>query len=431
MESTIPAKNKFRILMFAPVFVPAGNPEAIVNGKLALAFINAGFHIDIITRAPLSASSYDYGSTWEDPWLRLKERTHSLDYRIDNKLSQAISVFKAALRMRHFITGCNWSNHAVNYALDLHNKNKYHIILSRSIPDFGHLPALYLSEKLKVPWIANWNDLWGEINPPPAGKGLGAGLGFAHDRFLRKVAEKASCLTFPSERMKNYMCQYLGMEPNLKAATIPHVAMKIEPNFTPIKNKVFTLCYAGNLYATREPDVFLQGLKMSLENNTENLKLRVLIMGLEDVGLSEKIKEYGLETIIQFKGRVSYEDSLKIMQQSDVTIVIEAPYENGIYLPSKFVDYVQVGRPILAVSPVNGALNDIISKYGGGIAVDCRSVNEIKEAIEKMYLLWLDNKLDEVYGSMRLYKLFSPETIVEKYNAIFQRFGVGGGQSGY
>jgi glycosyltransferase involved in cell wall biosynthesis len=415
---------KYRMLMFAPAFAPFANPEAIVNSKLAHVFLDTGWKIDVITRRLDAMSSYDYGSEWSEPWLPLRNVIHEPTYEIGGRIGRLVAGMRDCFHMRHPIVGCRWAAHALELAFRLQKQNHYHVILSRSLPDFGHLPALVFSKKTGLPWVANWNDAFGDKNPPPAGKGVNADLGFFHERFLNKIARKADWLTFPSDRMRRYICKYLGNGTFEKSSTIPHVIVNPHVVSQRKKNQSFTICYAGNLYPGRNPEVFLRGVKDFLKSEGLRTEFKLFIIGLENLGLSGLIESFGLESNIELKGPLSYTETLDYCKTSDVLLVIEAPYEEGIYLPSKFVDYVQTGRPILAVSPLDGTLRDIISMHGGGIAVDCRSAKEISNALNEFYFHWRKNTLDDFYGSDRLYHLFSPETIIDSYERIFKNIGV-------
>lgn len=153
-------------------------------------------------------------------------------------------------------------------------------------------------------------------------------------------------------------------------------------------------------------------------------RFRLIIIGIEDVGLSKLVKKFRLESNVRLAGPLSYTDTLNCCMESDVLLVLEAPYEEGIYLPSKFVDYVQTGRPILAISPKIGTVKDILSEHGGGIAVDCTSAREIENALNDLCCHWEKNTLDDVYSSDRLYPLFAPENIISSYTKIFEHIGL-------
>ena len=68
----------------------------------------------------------------------------------------------------------------------------------------------------------------------------------------------------------------------------------------------------------------------------------------------------------------------------------------GVFLPSKFADYVQASLPILALSPTVGTVKSLIESYGGGIAVDGSSPQEVAAALEKLYTLWESASLSEM-----------------------------------
>jgi hypothetical protein len=75
----------------------------------------------------------------------------------------------------------------------------------------------------------------------------------------------------------------------------------------------------------------------------------------------------------------------------------------------------------LAVSPTNGTLHDIISQFGGGIAVDVGSPNAVAQALHNFHAEWKKGTLDEKYGSYRLFSLFSENRVLEQYMEIFRR----------
>jgi len=414
--------NKYRILMFAPAFAPFANPEAIVNSKLVLAFLEAGWDVDIITRNLAEESDYNYGSTWDTPWNSLQEHTHIILYPRSTRFNRFVDTSFSAIKSGYPMHGCRWAWHAFELACKLHAEKPFDIILSRALPDAGHLPAMIMAKRTKLPWIANWNDASGVKNPPPAGEGVNASLGFNNERFLGAVARTASWHTFPSDRMRSHICTYLKNGTKQRSSTIPHVLLDSYQSTYRGKNNDFTLCYAGNLYAGRDPSVFFQALANFVEKKSDAARLKVNILGLEDIDLNNLVKKHHLERNVNFVGPRSYRKTLDSCLESDVLVILEAPYVEGIYLPSKFVDYVQTGRPILAISPATGTLHDLLSSHGGGIAADCTSVGDIVLALEKLYAEWLRGTLDEVYGSRRLHDLFSPKTIIGLYKKIPIRY---------
>jgi hypothetical protein len=100
-----------------------------------------------------------------------------------------------------------------------------------------------------------------------------------------------------------------------------------------------------------------------LETLPDISRVRLAIVGLENVGLKDLVSHYKLEESVHFEGTMGYCETLHYLGRSNVLVVLEAPYSEGAFLPSKFVDYVQTGRPVLAISPKEGTLNDLLSSY--------------------------------------------------------------------
>lgn len=422
------SSRRYRILMFAPAFAPFGNPEAIVNSKLALAFIEAGWEIDVVSRNCNDESSYNYGSLWIEPWLPLRERTHIVSYPRGSTVCRAFDTLLSAVNIGHPIEGCRWAQHAFRLACALHQRKAYDVILSRALPDSGHLPALAFSKTFAIPWVANWNDATGPKNPPPAGQGPTAPLGFIYERFLGAVARGASWHTFPSDRMRNHICSYLKEETPAKSSTVPHVGLDDSPAVLHNGSDLghcFTLCYAGNLYAGRNPDLFLKAFKKFIIAAGCGRTTRLIFIGLEDIGLLRLVQQLDLNENVRVLGPLSYRETLDHFTSSDVLVVLEAPYTDGIYLPSKFVDYVQVGKPVFAVGPANGTLNDLLTRHGGGVAADCTSESQIAMRLLELYSCWHKGELGLRYSTRSLHHLFSPRSIVEKYREIFAIISAG------
>jgi hypothetical protein len=64
---------------------------------------------------------------------------------------------------------------------------------------------------------------------------------------------------------------------------------------------------------------------------------------------------------------VDYKTSLALMQSADLLLNIDAPSEISVFLPSKLVDYIGAGRPILGITPP-GTASRVIRELGGWLA---------------------------------------------------------------
>lgn len=403
--------------MFAPGFAPYAAPENIVNSKLVLAMVERGWEVEVVSK--LDEDPY-YGDQWCEPWLSLRSLTHQIDYPHRNRWGQIIGRFKDTIATGFPIQGVRWASRAFSHALSLHQKKNFQVVVSRSTPDIAHLAAMLFARKTGLPWVANWNDP--VKMPPPYGQGLNENLGFVYTIFLNKVARLADVHTFPSERLKDYISAYLPIEES-RSYVIPHIAGAFIPRADKNCKNSLTITHAGNLDSKRNPDSFLEGFAIFLEKAGARAQVKFVNIGRDNNELRDRASRFGVADCLEITGTLSYSETMERLRQSDLLLIIEAPCLEGIFLPSKFVDYVQTGRPILSVSPPKGTLHDILSTRGGGICVSSSAV-KVAEAFETLYSSWQCDALDKEYGSARLYRDYAPDTILGQFEKVFARLGL-------
>jgi hypothetical protein len=65
-----------------------------------------------------------------------------------------------------------------------------------------------------------------------------------------------------------------------------------------------------------------------------------------------------------FRGRTPYVESLEAAVTADLLLLIDAPAEHSVFLPSKIVDYLMLKRPILGLTPASGASAEVLRSQG-------------------------------------------------------------------
>lgn len=78
----------------------------------------------------------------------------------------------------------------------------------------------------------------------------------------------------------------------------------------------------------------------------------------------EQIEAMQLNKWIKCLPSVSYMESLSVMKQYDLCLLLEASRAEGIFLLSKVSNYMQNKKTIWTISQVGGVLHDM---YGNGI----------------------------------------------------------------
>ena len=388
-----------------------------MTSKLVLTLRQFGCEVDVISRAELEL----YGNSWELPWTELQTCTQELVPASRSKALLLAERVVDAVTLGHPIAGLRWARLAVQRGREMLNQKRYDALISRAPPEVGHLPALILARETGVPWIANWNDPPVGAWPTPYSNGSQVHQ-WIYERLARQVLTQATALTFPSERLAQHIFRHFEINPQPRVAIIPHAAMP-GLQLPPLRKStdVFRLCHAGKLCNARDPRKFLEGIQQFLV--AERLPAGQFIfdqIGHVDADLQVLSREYGIQEHVRCTGPMSYLATMEYLSQSDVAVLVEAPCEEGIFLPSKLIDYAQTGRPIFAASPRNGTVADLMAKHGGGIAADTSSSESIAGALTALHRAWKRRELDEKFNSRELCKQFTSDSILDSYQEILQ-----------
>jgi hypothetical protein len=72
------------------------------------------------------------------------------------------------------------------------------------------------------------------------------------------------------------------------------------------------------------------------------------------------------DSLVRFRKSIPYIESLREMRDASALLIIDAPFEQNVFFPSKLVDYLWARRPILALTPP-GTTANIVGDAGGSI----------------------------------------------------------------
>jgi glycosyltransferase involved in cell wall biosynthesis len=212
------------------------------------------------------------------------------------------------------------------------------------------------------------------------------------------------------------MASYLPGATLARSSVIPHIALdQLLSQPTIPSTAKFRLVHTGDVRPPRNPLIFLEGLLQFIGKSENSAAIEVIFMGRHPNGFREQIALMKLERHVTILDEQSYEKSISLVEGCDMGIVIEAPCETGIFLPGKAVEYMQCGKPILAVSPKVGTLNDMLSSFGGGLCADCTSQHSIADALSRLYASWKGGRLLQDYSTSRLLHEFSEQRVVSAF----------------
>lgn len=404
--------DQINVLMFAPAFAPNFFSEALVNSKLALAMLDAGWNVSVISAS--ASADFVYSGNFGAPWELLRGIVHEVPPEAGSagrfaRINKAARVLAAG---RHPVHGAKWAANAADAAFKLHQQRPFDLMITRSTSCIAHLPGLLFKNLVDVPWVANWNDPPPHLFPAPYSYPTSPVQRFFTDRYLRAAARRADVNTFPSERLMAYLSGPLELVDPRRMAVVPHIGFGRYGRPPRAEKDIFRISHAGNLSLERDPRYFLRALAKTIMRHP-SIKFEFSIIGkMPDRALAE-VEKLGLSGVVTYTPDIPFLACLEQLESADALLLIEARVANGIFFPSKIVDYCEVGRPVLAISPNEGVMRDLNDRYHFAYFADVGDPDAVVSALERLVSDWIDDKIS-LSGVQELRRQASPVAIVQQ-----------------
>lgn len=247
-------------------------------------------------------------------------------------------------------------------------------------PITSHLIAKELRIKHKIPWLADFPDLWSQNHNygySPLRKLL--------DRRLEvKTLSRADALVTVSEPWAEKL---RVLHKGKLVYSITHGFDPAEVNMPPAElTGKFTITYTGTIYTGKEdPAKLFAALKDLIAEsaiNPDDIEVRFYGTG---VGwLDEEIEQYGLSNIVKHYGRVPKEKSLEKQRESQLLLLLrwEDSQERGWY-SGKLLEYLGARRPILATGGSDDVISELLDETEAGICAP--TAEDVKNALKEFY----------------------------------------------
>jgi hypothetical protein len=258
-----------------------------------------------------------------------------------------------------------WPAKRVLGALDLQD---YEAVFSCSQPTVCHLLGRKIQQETSLPWVAYFSDPW-------IGRRMTEQLSariIEYNRQLeRDVVRGADRVVFSSLETKHAILEKYGAEAIRKADVLNHCFFpewfylrKVNDR---VDGKAIRVLFTGSFYHSRTPIPFLEILAELNRGKTYDGKIVFDFYG--SISESDRLHPIWttVETLARFRGAVDYPTSLALMKAADYLFLIDAPVQGdqeSVFFPSKLAEYLGADRPIIGLTPRNGATSRILQETG-------------------------------------------------------------------
>lgn len=400
-----------RILFIAPSSIPIDGPESIVNIKQLEVLAKSGCIIDVVSK---KKKKYHY------PYIEKIKKDICLNsiniLEVDNRINWSTIKLHIFTYFTFGVVykGAHWALVALQKCKELVEKNSYDFVMTKSFP--SELVGFWIKKKKGIKWIATWNDPFPEEKYPiPYGRGIAAKVFWGAKKLIPIMEKFPDFHLFPSERLRNYMMEYLNISVQ-KTAIIPHIVLVDNINKAQILDRrCMKILHSGNVDYPRNPHILLQALNKFV-GEYPGVNIEMYFQGVCSENLNKWITELSLGDIVKVLPATSYTENMNILSNYDVLLIIEAPCDEGIFLPTKVSDYMQTNKIIFAVSPKEGVLHDLYQQEYIGYFADCCSEKDVFNELVHLYN-------DFVSKKMRKSKIpieYTPKYVTDKFDDIFR-----------
>lgn len=295
-----------------------------------------------------------------------------------------------------------WIKPTANFLINYLKENHVDVLFTNGPPHTNHMIAYKIKRKLNIPWHADFQDPWTQVDYFPQLM-LNPISRKIHEAMEQRVFKYADQITICSETWKK----------DLESIGAKEVGVIVwgydEDDFKDINEKLsdkFTLSHYGSLGPDRNAKTLWKVLSsLSKENPEFANSLEIELAGFIGHSIIDDIENLGLRKNLKLYSHLSRTETLKRMHRSQVLLLIlnNMPNVNG-RLPGKLFEYLASRRPILVIGPEHSDASKIVQGVNAGYTCNFNDY-------EKTRSLILD-----LFNKFKKRELFSNQTDISQYS---------------
>lgn len=279
----------------------------------------------------------------------------------------------------------SWWLGAVCSGLRLIRKYRPEILWSTYPIATAHLIGLTLHRLSSIPWVADFRDSMTEENYPRDK------WSWKTYRWIEKLTVKhAARLVFTtSSTIEMYLERYPQLTRE-RCLLIPNgydeddfTGVQTSANVPPFNGRPVRLLHAGLLYTDeRDPRAFfsaLSRLKKESAISRNDVRIDLRASGSEDY-YKRLLKELAIDDLVHLLPAISHREALEDCAAADALLLFQAASCNH-QIPAKAYEYLRFGKPILALTPLQGDTAKLLVETDGATIVDLARDEEIYRTV--------------------------------------------------
>jgi hypothetical protein len=261
-----------------------------------------------------------------------------------------------------------WVDTAVSEGVAVALRERVDAICSLCPPATAHVVASEIARKTGIPWVAQFDDLYSfhlERQRRPEWRAFA-------DRQHREWMKQATFAGAITPAMLAYLRRTYGVDGDV-------VMVGYDPDESPLvertKHDRLRLAYTGSVYPGDErPDMLFDALDRAITTSREADPIEMIFAGTgRDEELATLAAQFPAATrASRFVGRLAPDAALRLQREADALVLLNctdpSPDEGTLSYPAKAFEYLNAGKPILALPSDPGGWGDrLLETTGAGL----------------------------------------------------------------
>lgn len=306
-------------------------------------------------------------------------RPEAVREEIERKPNPALEALKS--RVRDFVffpdRAWPWIAPAFAAAAAAHRAQPFDAMVSSAMPGSVHVTAGLVARRLRIPWLADYRDLWtgNPYSPEPRWRRVFLAL------LERNMLKRAGRLTTITPSLARDLQALHARSVCAIANTVDAEEWDEIPFNEP---EGFRIVHAGSLYdGLRSPERLFAAIA-ALRGAGEIADVCVDFYGPNPGNLGEAARRAGVGNVVRYHGVVERATAMSAERSAALLVVIQSDDpRTATEYGSKIFEYQAAGPRILAIGPRESVLRGYIETSGAGWFAS--TVDEIAVALREAH----------------------------------------------
>lgn len=355
-----------------PVIFTANNPEVAALDESLIADIPDGIEV-IMRNVPEPYKIYKFITGSRDKKIGVGFTSGSSKAGLLNRLAIWIrgNLFIPDARMF-------WIAPSSRYLSKYLIKNPVELIVTTGPPHSLHIIGLKLKRRFSIPWIADFRDPWTGIYFYKDLK-----LTWAADRINRYLERKVLNNSDANVVVSQSMADAFRALTTRRVEIVSNGFDQSDYNFTAdVDENIFSIVHVGTIPPSSNSSNLWGAIsRLAKENGEFNRKLKIQFVGDIDRSVIESLRENKLSEKVELVGYKPHSE-IPAYQKAAQVLLILTPSTSKEILTGKFFEYLAAKRPIIAIGPIGGDLDNLLTETQTGMMLPNDSQHEIFEGLK-------------------------------------------------